>query len=164
MYKVNDYVVYKKDVCKIREIKKNQMNGKDYYILSPIDDQSLIIGIPIDNKIDYLKSVMTKKEAYDLINKIPNIEPLKNIDDRYIEKSYKELLLSGTHEDLIKIIKTTYLRNNDRLKNNRKISEKDSNYFKQAEKYLYNEISVSLNMTFDETKDYIIKKVQELIK
>ncbi len=164
MYKVNDYVVYKKDVCKIREIKKNQMNGKDYYILSPIDDQSLIIGIPIDNKIDYLKSVMTKKEAYDLINKIPNIEPLKNIDDRYIEKSYKELLLSGTHEDLIKIIKTTYLRNNDRLKNNRKISEKDSNYFKQAEKYLYNEISVSLNMTFDETKAYIIKKVQELIK
>ena len=47
MYKANDYLVYKKDVCKVREVKKNKMNGLDYYILVPIDDDSLIIA-PFD--------------------------------------------------------------------------------------------------------------------
>jgi len=44
------------------------------------------------------------------------------------------------------------------------MSDKDLNYFNKAEQYLYNELSIALNMTFDETKKYIINKVQELIK
>ncbi len=164
MYKENEYVVYKKDVCKIKEIRKNKMNGMDYYILVPIDDESLIIDVPVENKMGYLRSIISKEESNKLINNIPNIEPLKNIDDKYVEKTYKDLLYNGTHEDLIKIIKTTYLRNNNRIVNNKKISEKDNDYFIKAEKYLYNEISISLNMSFDETKNYIIKKVQELTK
>ena len=34
--------------------------------------------------------------------------------------------------------------------------------FLQAEKYLYNELSISLGMSFEDTKAYIIKKVSEL--
>lgn len=164
MYKKNDYVVYKKDVCKIREIKQNKLNGNYYYILVPIDDESLIIDVPIDNKMGYLRDVISKNDAEKLINNIPNINPLEQIDDKYIERTYKELLYNGTHEDLIKIIKTTYLRNDDRKNKNKKVSEKDNDYFNKAEKYLYNELSIALSMSFDETKDYIIKKVQELIK
>ena len=48
MYKENDYLVYKKDVCKVREIKTNKMNGKDYYILIPISDEYLIIEAPAE--------------------------------------------------------------------------------------------------------------------
>lgn len=68
---------------------------------------------------------------------------------------------SGTHEDLIKIIKTTYLRNKERTENNKKIREIDDSYFKKAEKYLYNEFSIVLNKSFEETKEYIINKVLE---
>ena len=56
------------------------------------------------------------------------------------------------------------MRNDDRKNKNKKVSEKDNDYFNKAEKYLYNELSIALSMSFDETKDYIIKKVQELIK
>lgn len=164
MYKVNDYVVYKKDVCKIREIKTNKLNGTNYYILIPIDDQSLVIDVPVDNRMGYLRSILSKEEADALINNIINIKPLENIDDKYMERTYKDLLYNGTHEDLIKIIKTAYLRNADRVKNNRKMSEKDSNYFNRAEKYLYNELSIVYHMNFDETKNYIIHKVQEITK
>ena len=71
---------------------------------------------------------------------------------------------SGTHEDLIKIIKTTYLRNEKRINDNKKISEIDDTYFKKAEKYLYNEFSVVLNKTFEETKEYVNNKVLESTK
>ena len=162
MYKKNDYVVYKKDVCIVKEIRNNKMNGKDYYILTPIDDKSLIIDVPIDNKLGYLRDVISKEEADNLIKNIPNINPLVNLNDKYIEKTYKDLLTCGTYEDLIKIIKTTYLRNNDRMMKHKKVSEKDSYYFTQAEKYLYNELSIALQMDFESTKNYIIKKVEEL--
>lgn len=164
MFKVNDYVVYKKDVCRIKEIRNNKLNGNDYYILIPIDDESLIIDVPVDNRMGYLRNLLSKEEADSLVDNIYNIKPLENIDDKYIEKTYKELLYSGKHEDLIKIIKTTYLRNADREKNNKKISEKDDTYFNQAEKYLYYELSIVFNMDFEETKNYIIKKVQEIAK
>ena len=164
MYKENDYVVYKKDVCKIKSIKKSKINGKDYYILVPVCDESLIIDVPTDNRMGYLRNIMSSKEVDKLINNIPHIEPLLNINDKHLERIYKELLYNGTQEDLIKIIKTTYLRNDHRLNNNKKVSEKDNYYLNQAEKYLYTEIAVALNMDFTETKNYIINKVEELVK
>ena len=164
MYKENDYLVYKKDVCKVKEVKKNKINGLDYYVLIPIDDNSLIIDVPTDNRMGWIRDIIKKEDAEKLINRIPQIEPLKNIKDKNIETKYKELLYKGTQEDLIKIIKTTYLRNEERINNNKKISDKDFNYFNRAEKYLYNELSIALNMSFDKTKNYIINKVKELIK
>ncbi len=160
----NKYLVYKKDVCKVREIRKNQINGKDYYILIPINDDSLIIEVPVENRLGYIRNIISKKEAEKLIKKIPTIEPLSNIDDKYIEKKYKDLLYNGSIEDLIRIIKTTYIRNDNRIKNNKKISDKDKTFFEKAEEYLYNELSIALGMSVEETKEYIISKVKEMLQ
>ena len=84
---------------------------------------------------------------------------LKNINEENLEVQYKDMLNTDNHKDLIKIIKTTYLRNEDRVNSKKRISEKDSAYFKLAEKYLYNELAISLNMTVDEVKDYIFEIV-----
>lgn len=161
MYKIDDYVMYRHDVCKIKDIRENKLTGKTYYVMTPLDDESLIIDIPTEDKMGFLRNIISKEDAEKLINNIPSIEPLKGIRDKDLVYLYKELINTGNHENLIKIIKTTYLRNEDRLNNKRKISEKDSTYFKLAEKYLYNELSISLNMTVDEVKNYIIKVVNK---
>ena len=160
MLKVDDYIVYKKDTCKVKEIKK--MNDKDYYVLIPVSDESLKINIPVDNAD--LKSLMTKEEVDKLIKKMPTIEPITSGNDKMIEFEYKNLLATNDKEDLIKIIKTTYLRNKERLDNNKKISERDETYFKKAEEYLYNEMSTVLNMSFDDVKNYVLNRVIELDK
>lgn len=159
MYKINDYVVYKHDVCKINNIKKNEMNGILYYVMTPIDDETLTIDIPIEN--NYLRNIISKEDAEALINNILNIKPIENINDKNIDSVYKELLSECKHENLVKIIKTTYLRNENRLNNKKKISEKDNTFFNLAEKYLYNELSISLNKSVDEIKKYIFEKVSE---
>ena len=51
------------------------------------------------------------------------------------------------------------IRNEARLNEKKKISEKDTKYFDLAEKYLYNELAISLNKSFDETKKYIINSM-----
>ena len=65
---------------------------------------------------------------------------------------------------MIKIIKTAYLKNKERLENKKKISDKHNKYFEKAERILYNEISIVLGKTFVEAKEYIIEKVTEIVK
>ena len=125
MYKVNDLLVYKKDVCLVEEIKPKYLRDTDYYVLSPIIDKSLKIQIPTNSS--FIRSLITKEEINKIIENIPNIEVIKN-DTKKLENEYKELMQSGTHEDLIKIIKTTYLRNKERLDNNKKTTDKDNYY------------------------------------
>lgn len=129
MFKIDDYVVYKRNVCKIKQI-KDDIN----YVLVPIDDESLVITVPKSNL--GLRNIVSKEESLKLIKSIPSID----------------------------IIKTTYLRNEDRLANNKKIGEKDDNYFKKAEKLLYNELSISLGLSYNDTQKYIKETVENLIK
>ena len=161
MYKIGDYIIYLKDVCQVLDIKEKYMNDMDYYVLTPVNDNSLKLNIPINNKS--LRNLISKEKIEEIINNILNIEIIKD-DDKTIENTYKNLLSSATHEDLIKIIKTSYLRNQKRINNKKKISDKDKNYFELAEKYLYNEFSIVLGLSFDETRDYAIKKVIEGIE
>lgn len=158
MFKIGDFVVYKRDVCVIKDISEKHYQDIDYYLLNPIDDSSLKLYVPINN--NDLRKVISKEEALELIDKIPSIEVISS-QDKMMENHYKELMKNDCLEDLVTIIKTAYLRNDDRLKQGKKISEKDDNYFKRAEKILYNELSISLGMSVSNTKNYIIKSIEK---
>ncbi len=163
MYKINDYLVYGKDVCKVCEIEEKKFNNEDYYLLRPIKDPTLKIEIPITNKNNKIRDLISKEELENLLNEIPKIETIKT-NEKFLESEYKQLLSTGSHKDLIKIIKTTYLRNQKRLENNKKKTEKDTTYFELAEQYLYNEFSIVLGYDYDQTKDYIRKRVSDLVE
>lgn len=158
MYQINDKIIYKRDVCTIKEIKKNFYKETDYYCISPIIDSTLTINIPVDTPL--IKDILTKKEALTIIESIPNVEPI-NSDDKSLENIYKELLSTTDELDLVKIIKTTYLRNKKRIDTGKKIGDKDDTYFKKAENYLYTSLSISLNMSYDECKNFIIEKLEK---
>lgn len=156
MFKVNDIVVYVSDVCKVTSIN----NTTKYYTLKPIEDASLVIKIPFDN--DRIRGLISKKEVDKIIKQIPDVNLIDFKNPKMVENEYKKLLYSNDHLNLIKIIKTTHLRNKERIDNNKKKSEKDSTYFKLAEKLLYNEFAFVLNKTYDETKEYVTNEVLKI--
>ena len=157
MFCVNEYIVYRNNVCCIKEI--IEIKDKKYYVLFPIDDDSLTIKVPVDNS--FIRRVISKEEAAKIIKNIINIDIIKVDNEKMIEQEYKKLLEKATHEDLIKIIKTSYLRNDKRKREKKKISEKDDTYFKLAEKILYNEFSVALKMNYEDTKKYVVDSVEK---
>ena len=124
----------------------------------PVMDESLKIEVPVNS--DFIRNVIDKNTANKIIDNIVNIDVI-NINDKLIESEYKRLLHDGGYEGLIKIIKTTYLRNNERINNKKKISEKDDNYFNLSEKYLYSEFAIALGISYDDVKDYVIKRIEE---
>lgn len=149
------YIIYRKSLCIIESIKDNK------YILKSVEDPTLKMQVPIN--MPYLRKLVSKQEIEKIIKKIPSI-PIIDIPDKQLENTYKELLASATFEDLIKIIKTTYIRNNNRKLKNKKISDRDKYYFNLAEKYLYEEFSVVLNLSYEDTKNYIINKINNIQK
>ncbi len=161
MFDIGDFVVYKKDVCKIIGIKEKYYKGIDYFSLEPVFDNTLKIDVPKNSNL--FRRILSKKEVEEIINRIPLISYI-DMNDKMLENEYKRLLHEGGYDGLIKIIKTTYLRNNDRINSKKKISEKDETYFNLAEKYLYNEFAVSLGISSKEAKEYVINKVNELSK
>lgn len=160
MFELGEKVIYKKDLCTIKEIKKNHYHGKDYYVLESFKDPSLKIDIPTENLGGYLRKVMTKEEAECFISQIPGIDPIE-VDDRNLGYEYQALLNTNNSGDLIRIIKTTYLKAREREKKNKKPSDRNQEYLEKAQNYLYNELSVSLNISYEECRDYVLSRIEK---
>lgn len=85
---------------------------------------------------------------------MPEIECV-TAENRTLENIYKTLLESKNHEDLIRIIKTAYMRGE---KQSGLLNEKDKQYFRLAEKTLYNEFAVVLDKSYEDTKAYVVSQ------
>jgi len=158
MYKIGDVVMYRRNVCVVKEIITNFREQGGYYKLSPLYDKTLVIHAPADSPKGIFRPLLNKGEIEALINEIPNIECVE-VDDRLLENTYKELFNSARHEDLVKIIKTAYSRGEHKAQKGLKRTENDKMYFQKAEKALYSELAIVLDKTIDETREYIIERM-----
>lgn len=160
MFTVNEIVIYRKDIYRIKEIKEGNAKEENYYLLVPYqDDGSLRIQVPVTNKMGYLRKLSTKKEIEALIKRIPEIQVLQG-NVRMLETEFRNMLKKPSLDDLVCIIKTTYLRNQERLVQNKKKGSADTAFFNEAEKILYQEIGAVLNLTSEQAKEYIITKIK----
>ncbi|MDD3035945.1 MAG: hypothetical protein PHO93_03420 [Candidatus Saccharimonadaceae bacterium] len=158
MVEIGNKIVYRNSVCTVIDVAKKYKDDEDYYVLSPTRDPSLFIRISINKAEKNIRSLMTKSQIENLIRKIPEI-PIVPIDTCNHGTEYKELLSKGTHEDLIVIIKTARIRQQIKTEKRQKINESDKTYFRQAEQLLYNEIAATLDISYNDAKNYVIEKV-----
>lgn len=159
MYKINDYVIYKREVCKVKDLKK--INNQDYYTLENKEDSSLIVSVPVSQEHLLLRPLATFEEITSTLDNINNISPL-DINERNLEEQYKVLLQGRTIEDLIKIIKTTYIRNEIRKINHKHLSDKDTSCQELAEQFLFNEIAYAMQISYDAAKELVFNKLTSI--
>lgn len=160
MYKINDYVIYKREVCVVKDLKK--INNQDYYTLENKEDTSLKVSIPVSQETQLLRHLATFDEisnTLDHINEIPTLD----INERNLEEQYKLLLQGTTIENLIKIIKTAYIRNEIRKNNHKHLSDTDTSYQELAEQFLFNEIAYAMNISYDAAKELVFNKLVNIV-
>lgn len=133
-----------------------------YYILKPVYAESSTVYIPVDNHKVAIRVALTKAETNELIAKIPSLELVWVENDKQRELTYKECLKQNSREDYIRIIKTLYLRKQDRLAKGQKIIGLDERYLKQAEDLLYGELAVALGIEKQGVQAYITEEIEKL--
>lgn len=165
MYKINDVVVYRRDVCKVVGKQRSDFTGEKCYVLVPYykDDGSIKMQVPMSNKGGHLRDLVTKEEIRKLIKETPDIELLES-KPANMKSQYANLIKSDSLQDLVCIIKTSYSRNKERMDQHKKLASIDDEYLQKAEEYLYNELAVALGMSFEEAKDYFSKEVAKYKK
>ncbi len=161
MLKVGQTIVYRHAVCKITDLIAQYRSDGDYFTLVPLQDETLVIHVPVASAIELCRPVISRREVERLMTSLPDIEKIA-VNERVLESAYKELLNSDKHEDLLRIIKTAYLRNDDISANVVKRGEKDKMYFRMAETMLYSEFASALGKSFEDTKVYVAGKIDAL--
>lgn len=166
MFEKGGYIVYgTTGVCEIEDITSPEIKGvagnRLYYVLLPCFQKGNRIFTPVDNEKVPIRAVMTRQEAETLVKEIPQIEELWERDDKQREKQYKEAIRSCDPREWIRIIKTSYLRQEERKAQGKKATTVDERYFHAAEEHLYSELAIALEMPKESVKAYIKSHMEE---
>lgn len=165
MFQVGDFIIYgPQGVCKVTDIGYMDLLGipKDrlYYTLEPCRVLGGKIFTPVDNRKAVIRPVISRDEALKLIDDMENIEILWVPDERKREYTYKDAIRKCDCRELIKIMKTTYLRKKSRAAAGKKVTAGDEKYLHMAEESLYGEFAVALDMEVAQVKKFISDKMK----
>lgn len=164
MFKIGDDVIHGgSGACRVAAVGtlSTGVKGKMYYTLIPYYVKGSSVYTPVDSEKVLMRPVMTKEEVMGLIEDIKNIDVLWVKDEKKREETYKKAIRSCDARELVKIIKTIYLRRKSRIEEGKKLTYSDEKYYKMAEDNLYGEVAVALSMTREEAKAFIEQKVEE---
>ena len=164
MYSVGDLIIKTNTgICEVVEISELdfQVNKGLYYTLAPVDDQKTKVYVPVDPDPESVRLVMTHDEAEELLNNIPNIEPIEVENEKQREYQYQQALKSNNPYRIAAIIKVLYQREQAKLAAGKKTTAVDKRYFIQAEKMLYSELAAALQISEKEVPGLIRAKAME---
>lgn len=151
MFQEKEMIIYgSHGICKVEHVGKLNMpmadKNKLYYTLQPCREKSSILYAPVENNKTVMRKVMTVEEAHELLEHIPQLETVWIANEKEREVRYKEALKTCDCSELVRIIKTLYLRNQKRLEDGKRPTAVDERYFHQAQEQLYGELTFVLKM------------------
>ena len=164
MYKVGDMVMYGAfGICKITAIEKRDFTGEEqeYYILKHITSDKNTYYVPINNEaaLSKMRSICSKSEVDELISHM-NSEGLIWIDNDIKRKEeYNRIIKDADKHEIIRLIKTLYLRRNELTETGKKLRSSDENYLNLAENMLFEEFAYALDIDRSEVVEYIEKHI-----
>ncbi|MBQ9760411.1 MAG: hypothetical protein IJW16_03565 [Clostridia bacterium] len=168
MFAVNDYVFYGSGgVCKIVDIQtaplESMPRDKQYYIMHSLHDASSVMYIPVDSDCIFLRPLISRTEAEELLAQIPYVTPLEAPNAKQLRECYAEAMRRHMPIDWVRVIKTVWLRMNEPRPAARRISETERSFAENARKYLYTELSLVLDVSAAKMEEYIAASVNNAI-
>lgn len=169
MYQINDLIVFGNNgVCRVENIGTPNITGiekdKQYYTLIPIYTRGSVIYTPVDNTKVSMRKIITKEEAEKLIDNILSIPTMNIENEKLIDENFKNAISSQNCEELIMVIKTVYIKQQQKNRQGKKVGQVYERYMKQAEDLLYNELAIVLDIPKEKMKDYVELKALDLVQ
>ena len=132
-----------------------------YYLLVPLDNKNSRLYVPIDTAENSLRRALSEEEAWEVIEKIPEVEAAWIANDKLREQTYKEAIHSCNPTALVSIIKNLYIRKKQRREQGKKSTATDERYFKLAEDNLYAELAFALGKEKNQMRQIIAETIEQ---
>ena len=170
MFQPGDLVVYgTTGVCRVESITRPNLTGADrdkqYYLLKPMQ-QDGVIYTPVENQKVPIRPVISAKEAEALIDLIPTMqaEACRAPTLQALAQHYQTVVRSNDCRDLIELMMSIYTKQKQAEAQKRRLGMVDERYMKQAERLLYGEFAVALELPVEEVQPYIAQRVSAAAK
>ncbi len=137
-------------ICKVTAIEKRDFTGEEqeYYLLKHINSEKNIFYVPINNEtaLSKMHPICSKAEVDELISHM-NSEGLIWIDNDIKRKEeYSSIIKDADKHEIIRLIKTLYLRRKELAESGKKLRSTDENYLNLAENMLFEEFAFALDI------------------
>jgi CarD family transcriptional regulator len=163
MFEVDDCVVYGNvGVCKITDISRDKYinsSETEYYVLQPVYDSKTTIRVPVDNVKISMRKIITREDVSALIAGMPTQKTIWIDDTKQRIESFKAALKTGRCEEWVMLIKTLYLEKKEKMIAGKKMTATDESIMKTAQKQLYEEFAIALDISPDEVEAYILSRI-----
>lgn len=165
MFCVGDTVLYgSQGVCRIVGTDEKKLGGTkvEYFVLKPVYDENSTLFVPSTNTnlISKMRNVLSAQQIYDMIKTMPDENTIWIEDENERKQKYQQIVIEGNRQKLVQIIKTLHLHQISQEEKGKKLHQADENILKQAEKLLYNEFALVLNIQPDEVLPFITEQIK----
>lgn len=160
MPEIGEYVLYGGNgICRITDLVMRTVCGKtrEYYTLTPVYDKNSSVFVPADNPrlLEKMKTPVSRDGIIDLIKQMPRVSYGWLSDTEMRSDKYEAVLESGDRLSLLKMIECIYEKQTELLEQRKKLSTIDKNAVKRAEKIIYEEFAVVLDLPPEQIPDFI---------
>lgn len=165
-HQVNDLVVYGSNgVFRIDGVCKKKIDGREteYYVLKPVYEHGVSTAyVPVENEqlTAKLRPLLSRQEVVELIDSLPHMQtPWIESQDVRREK-YREILHKGDRIAMIRAIRALHLHRREQEARGKRLYLVDEHFLKEAERLLYDEFAVALQMEPKQVLPYILQHLQ----
>lgn len=164
-FQAGDAVVYAAEgVCTVEEIQQREFRGTStsYYVLQPVFRNGTRLFVPTENEMlqKRLHPVLKKEQIDEMIACFPECEPhwIERENDR--KEHYRQIMTAGDRERIAQMIKTLYLHRCACEEKGRRLHSCDERFFKDAERWLYDEFAYVLGID----RGDVVSMIEEKLK
>ena len=167
MYQIGDLILYGgTGVCKVLDITtQDAAEGQPeqrFYVLEPLY-QNCTIFAPVHNAKVFMRPIISKDEAQQLIDTIPtlHVEAYHSRGTNELTMHYKGALNTHDCSTLLELTMSIYAKRRYLEQQKRKLGAVDERFMKRGEELLFGELSAALDIPRDKVAEYIARSVAE---
>ena len=160
MFKINDSVIHcREGLSTIISI--NNMNGKDYFLVSVKHNSGETIYVPVETAENIIRPLMDKKAADELLKYIKKIKKEFNSNTKQRRDAYKKKLSSGDVKEIAYLYRQLYFYDLMGGEENTevKLGPVDLDMLTYARDMLLDELTI----TYQQPREHIAHYVEERI-
>ncbi len=166
MFQKDDYVFYESGgICRIADIQVSPLAGmpenRSYYVMESVHSANGTMYIPVDNEQVFLRPLLSRAEAEELIERIPSVEAIEEPNAKLLRNKYLDAMKTHRPEEWVRVIKTVYRRTGGTAPRVVRLSETERSLTENAKRYLYTELSLALGLDARSMEQYIIDRLDK---
>ena len=166
MFERDDHVYYASGgVCRVTDICYAPLAGmpadRQYYVLRSLHDPSGVIYVPVNSDAVFLRRLLTREEAEELLREIPALSVFEEPNAKALRGRYVESMKKHEPAEWVRVIKTVTGRIQElaKISRSQRISDTERSFAEDAKRYLCAELSLALDIPMQRMEEYLKERM-----